>query len=239
MEKKEVPREEKSQESSSPSKRRIVIINNYRNKDHLTHLEDTVNQQLQEIKKENKDFNYKVVVHNNYEYGLKGLKKKIKKDTVIISSGGNKTGTKSGNYVKIGDELHRHIKKKLKDNYVLGVCQGAQALGEAYGGNLTNSGKSHTKRRPIKEDQIKSDNHLFESNTKNTYHANHKYYIKTEDKGELQPIAISESEHDEKVKFIDAYKVGKHYGTQFHPERTKRGKDFLKNFLYMAAGYSK
>lgn len=224
-----------------PKSKRIVIINNYRNEGHLRHLEDALNQQLGEIKKENKDFNYKVVKYNAYEKGedkREEIKKKITKGDVIISSGGTDKGEKiDEDHVKVGDPLHHHIRDKLQGNYFLGICHGAQAIGEAYGAKVKRTGKRHRKRRSI--EKIESDQHLFESKAKNTYHANHSYYIKLEEGGELQPIVKSKSEHKDE-KFIDAFKAGKyHYGTQFHPERTKRGKDFLKNFLYMAAGYSK
>ncbi len=218
-------------------KRRFVILNNYKNEKHFRHLETAVNEQLKKIKEEKPDFNYEVVKYDNYGENRDKIKKEIGKGDTIISGGSTNAGEKiKGNYVKVGDEVHHHIRDNLKDNYFLGICHGAQAMGEAYGGRITRTEHRHMKRRePTK---IESDLDLFRSDAKSKYHANHRYYIKSSDKGKLKPIAKTVSEHTGE-EFIDAYKVGNHYGLQFHPERTKRGEDLLKKFLYKAVGYSK
>ncbi len=118
-------------------------------------------------------------------------------------------------------KLIKHALTKKKP--LLGICYGAEILAITLGGTIKKMGES---RHGIHEINIIQDNPL--CNGKIKVFESHSYKVATLDLS-FDVIASSGT-----CKFeIFQYKNQNIFGTQFHPEMSHDGKNFLKNFMSM------
>ncbi len=122
------------------------------------------------------------------------------------------------------------IKKYAPTKFILGVCLGHQAIGEAFGAPLENLAKVyHGVHTPI---QITDPNDILFENIPSQIEVG-RYHSWVVDKrqvpGELKVTAI-DSQGELMAMRHKSYEV---YGLQFHPESimTKEGMKILENFL--------
>jgi anthranilate synthase component II len=161
----------------------------------------------------------KVDVYRNDEISLE----KVKEYDKIILSPGPGIPEEAGLLLPL-------IKEYAATKSILGVCLGHQAIGEAFGGTLTNLSKVyHGVATPI---QIKSKNSKILSGLPDTIEVGryHSWIVSNEDfPAELEVTAVDDN------GFIMAmqHKTFDVQGVQFHPESvlTPQGEVILRNWL--------
>ena len=116
--------------------------------------------------------------------------------------------------------------KKVKP--LLGVCLGHQAIAEAFGANVIQSGKPiHGKVSKINHNK----SNLFK-NIKNPFNATRYHSLIVENKSLPSTLEITATTDDQIIMAIQ-HKKHPIFGVQFHPESiaTNFGHELLKNFL--------
>ncbi len=173
-----------------------------------------------------KILHYKVEVHRNDQLPLEKVKEF---DKIILSPGPGIPG-EAGLLLPL-------IKEYASSKSILGVCLGHQAIGEAFGGTLTNlSSVFHGVSTPIqiKANRIKAEHDLFvglpEEFEVGRYHS---WVVDRKD----FPEALEITAEDE-TGFIMAlqHRTYDIQGVQFHPESilTENGRQILSNFLKLS-----
>ena len=164
----------------------------------------------------------KVKVFRNDEVQTKEVLD-INPDYLVISPGPS-TPKNSG----ICIDLIKENSKKNNPKPLLGVCLGHQAIAEAFGANVIQSGKPiHGKVSKISHYKSK----LFK-NIKNPFNATRYHSLIVENKT-LPKILEITAITDDKVIMAIQHKKLPIFGVQFHPESiaTDFGHQLLKNFL--------
>lgn len=164
----------------------------------------------------------KVKVFRNDEVQTKEVLD-INPDYLVISPGPS-TPKNSG----ICIDLIKENSKKKNPKPLLGVCLGHQAIAEAFGANVIQSGKPiHGKVSKISHYKSK----LFK-NIKNPFNATRYHSLIVENKS-LPKILEITAITDDKVIMAIQHKKLPIFGVQFHPESiaTDFGHQLLKNFL--------
>ena len=164
----------------------------------------------------------KVKVFRNDEVQTKEVLD-INPDYLVISPGPS-TPKNSG----ICIDLIKENSKNKNPKPLLGVCLGHQAIAEAFGANVIQSGKPiHGKVSKISHYKSK----LFK-NIKNPFNATRYHSLIVENKT-LPKILEITAITDEKVIMAIQHKKLPIFGVQFHPESiaTDFGHQLLKNFL--------
>ena len=164
----------------------------------------------------------KVKVFRNNEVQTKEVLD-INPDYLVISPGPS-TPKNSG----ICIDLIKENSKNRNPKPLLGVCLGHQAIAEAFGANVIQSGKPiHGKVSKISHYKSK----LFK-NIKNPFNATRYHSLIVENKT-LPKILEITAITDDKVIMAIQHKKLPIFGVQFHPESiaTDFGHQLLKNFL--------
>ena len=164
----------------------------------------------------------KVKVFRNDEVQTKEVLE-INPDYLVISPGPS-TPKNSG----ICIDLIKENSKNRNPKPLLGVCLGHQAIAEAFGANVIQSGKPiHGKVSKISHYKSK----LFK-NIKNPFNATRYHSLIVENKT-LPKILEITAITDDKVIMAIQHKKLPIFGVQFHPESiaTDFGHQLLKNFL--------
>jgi len=164
----------------------------------------------------------KVKVFRNDEVQTKEVLD-INPDYLVISPGPS-TPKNSG----ICIDLIKENSKNKNPKPLLGVCLGHQAIAEAFGANVVQSGKPiHGKVSKISHYKSK----LFK-NIKNPFNATRDHALRVENKS-LPKILEITAMTDDKVIMAIQHKKLPIFGVQFHPESiaTDFGHQLLKNFL--------
>jgi anthranilate synthase/aminodeoxychorismate synthase-like glutamine amidotransferase len=164
----------------------------------------------------------KVKVFRNDEVQTKEVLE-INPDYLVISPGPS-TPKNSG----ICIDLIKENSKNKNPKPLLGVCLGHQAIAEAFGANVVQSGKPiHGKVSKISHYKSK----LFK-NIKNPFNATRYHSLIVENKT-LPKILEITAITDDKVIMAIQHKKLPIFGVQFHPESiaTDFGHQLLKNFL--------
>jgi len=164
----------------------------------------------------------KVKVFRNDEVQTKEVLD-INPDYLVISPGPS-TPKNSG----ICIDLIKENSKNKNPKPLLGVCLGHQAIAEAFGANIIQSGKPiHGKVSKISHYKSK----LFK-NIKNPFNATRYHSLIVENKT-LPKILEITAITDDKVIMAIQHKKLPIFGVQFHPESiaTDFGHQLLKNFL--------
>ena len=163
--------------------------------------------------------NYEVDVFRNDEISMEEVDKY---NTIILSPGPG--------LPKDAGILNELIKKYAPTKKILGVCLGMQAIGEVYGGTLTNlNDVFHGVATPItvldKNDLLFKD--LPESFNIGRYHS----WVIAND-GFPDDLKITSIEENNQIMSLK-HKEFNLYGVQFHPESilTEHGKEMINNFL--------
>ncbi|MGL2964373.1 anthranilate synthase component II [Flavobacterium sp. RSB2_4_14] len=165
------------------------------------------------------DLNAEVTVYRNDEFELEEL---AKFDKILLSPGPG-----------IPDEaglLKAVIKKYAETKSILGVCLGQQAIGEVFGGTLTNLDKVFhgvaTKVTKSVTDEVLFDNlpAAFEVGRYHSWVVNHEGFPET-----LEITSVDESGQIMSLR----HKTLDVKGVQFHPESvlTPFGKQILENWV--------
>ena len=184
---------------------KIVIIDNY----------DSFTYNLSHLVKE---LGAEVTVLRNDQFQLKDLEAFDK----IVLSPGPGIPSEAGLLLDV-------IKTYAGKKPILGVCLGEQAIGEAFGGKLTNlSDVFHGVQTPI---SIQSEDYLFEGLPNNIQVGRyHSWVVDTDGfPAGLEITAVSEEGYVMALKHKE-YDI---HGIQFHPESvlTPDGKTMVANFL--------
>lgn len=184
---------------------KIVIIDNY----------DSFTYNLSHLVKE---LGAEVTVLRNDQFQLKDLEAFDK----IVLSPGPGIPSEAGLLLDV-------IKSYAGKKPILGVCLGEQAIGEAFGGKLTNlSDVFHGVQTPI---SIQSEDYLFEGLPNNIQVGRyHSWVVDTDGfPACLEITAVSEEGYVMALKHKE-YDI---HGIQFHPESvlTPDGKTMVANFL--------
>jgi anthranilate synthase component 2 len=143
-------------------------------------------------------------------------------DTIILSPGPG--------LPKDAGILKEVIAKYATSKKILGVCLGMQAIGEVYGGSLTNlDNVFHGVASPI---TITDTSDLLYKGLPNSFDIGryHSWVISNENfPKELTITSVEENGQIMSLK----HKAHKLYGVQFHPESilTEHGKEIITNFL--------
>lgn len=164
----------------------------------------------------------KVKVFRNDEVQTKEVLD-INPDYLVISPGPS-TPKNSG----ICIDLIKENSKNKNPKPLLGVCLGHQAIAEAFGANVIQSGKPiHGKVSKISHYKSK----LFK-NIKNPFNATRYHSLIVENKSLPKTLEIT-AITDDKVIMAIQHKKLPIFGVQFHPESiaTDFGHQLLKNFL--------
>lgn len=164
----------------------------------------------------------KVKVFRNDEVQTKEVLE-INPDYLVISPGPS-TPKNSG----ICIDLIKENSKNKNPKPLLGVCLGHQAIAEAFGANVIQSGKPiHGKVSKISHYKSK----LFK-NIKNPFNATRYHSLIVENKTLPKMLEIT-AITDDKVIMAIQHKKLPIFGVQFHPESiaTDFGHQLLKNFL--------
>ena len=164
----------------------------------------------------------KVKVFRNDEVQTKEVLD-INPDFLVISPGPS-TPKNSG----ICIDLIKENSKNKNPKPLLGVCLGHQAIAEAFGANVIQSGKPiHGKVSKINHYKSK----LFK-NIKNPFNATRYHSLIVENKT-LPKILEITAITDDKVIMAIQHKKYKLFGIQFHPEsyKTKYGQKIINNFI--------
>ena len=165
------------------------------------------------------DLNCKVTVLRNDEFELEELEKF---DKILLSPGPG-----------IPDEaglLKEVIKKYATTKSILGVCLGQQAIGEVFGGSLTNLEKVH--HGVASQIQILVDNETLFKGLENEIEVGryHSWVISKDDFPE--DLEITSIDKNGEIMSI-RHKKYDVKGVQFHPESvlTPNGKQILENWV--------
>ena len=164
----------------------------------------------------------KVKVFRNDEVQTKEVLD-INPDYLVISPGPS-TPKNSGICV----DLIKENSKNKNPKPLLGVCLGHQAIAEAFGANVVQSGKPiHGKVSKISHYKSK----LFK-NIKNPFNATRYHSLIVENKTLPKMLEITAITNDKVIMAIQHKKLPI-FGVQFHPESiaTDFGHQLLKNFL--------
>ena len=164
----------------------------------------------------------KVKVFRNDEVQTKEVLD-INPDYLVISPGPS-TPKNSG----ICIDLIKENSKNRNPKPLLGVCLGHQAIAEAFGANVVQSGKPiHGKVSKISHYKSK----LFK-NIKNPFNATRYHSLIVENKTLPKMLEITAITNDKVIMAIQHKKLPI-FGVQFHPESiaTDFGHQLLKNFL--------
>ena len=165
------------------------------------------------------DLNCKVTVLRNDEFELEELEKF---DKILLSPGPG-----------IPDEaglLKEVIKKYATTKSILGVCLGQQAIGEVFGGSLTNLEKVH--HGVASQIQILVDNETLFKGLENEIEVGryHSWVISKDDfPDDLEITSVDKNGEIMSIRH-KKYDVK---GVQFHPESvlTPNGKQILENWV--------
>ena len=144
-------------------------------------------------------------------------------DYIVISPGPS-TPKNSGICIDLIKENATFAKVKP----LLGVCLGHQAIAEAFGANVIQSGKPiHGKVSKINHNK----SNLFK-NIDNPFNATRYHSLIVENKSLPSTLEITAKTDDQIIMAIQ-HKKHPIYGVQFHPESiaTNFGHELLKNFL--------
>ena len=144
-------------------------------------------------------------------------------DYIVISPGPS-TPKNSG----ICIDLIKENANVAKVKPLLGVCLGHQAIAEAFGANVIQSGKPiHGKVSKINHNK----SNLFK-NIENPFNATRYHSLIVENKSLPSTLEITAKTDDQIIMAIQ-HKKHPIYGVQFHPESiaTNFGHELLKNFL--------
>jgi len=190
---------------------RILVFDNYDSFTYnLVHLVEKI-------------LHYKVEVHRNDQIPLE----KVKEYDKIILSPGPGIPEEAGLLLPL-------IKEYASSKSILGVCLGHQAIGEAFGGTLTNlTSVFHGVATPIqiKSDRSKVTHDLFEGLPQEFEVG--RYHSWVVDRNNF-PCALEITAEDE-TGFIMAlqHKTYDIQGVQFHPESvlTPSGEKIMRNWL--------
>ncbi len=142
----------------------------------------------------------------------------------IVISPGPSTPKNSGICIDLIKENANFNKVKP----LLGVCLGHQAIAEAFGANVIQSGKPiHGKVSKINHNKL----NLFK-NIENPFNATRYHSLIVENKSLPNVLEITATTDDQVIMAIQ-HKKYPIYGVQFHPESiaTNFGHKLLKNFL--------
>ena len=142
----------------------------------------------------------------------------------IVISPGPTTPKNSG----ICIDLIKENSNKKKSKPILGVCLGHQAIAEAFGANVIQSGQPiHGKISKINHNESK----LFK-NIKNPFNATRYHSLIVEKKSLPECLEITAITDNQTIMAIEHKKLPI-FGVQFHPESiaTDFGHQLLKNFL--------
>ena len=148
---------------------------------------------------------------------------KFKPDFLVISPGPS-SPKNSG----ICLELIKKNSELIKPTPMLGVCLGHQAIAEAFGANVIQSGKPiHVKVSKINHNK----SNLFK-NIENPFNATRYHSLIVENKSLPSTLEITATTDDQIIMAIQ-HKKHPIFGVQFHPESiaTNFGHELLKNFL--------
>lgn len=163
--------------------------------------------------------NYKVDVFRNDEISLADVNNY---KTIVLSPGPG--------LPKDAGILKQVIEQYAATKKILGVCLGMQAIGEVFGGTLTNLNTVfHGVATPIK---VTDTSDLLYKSLPSSFNIGryHSWVIDTQNfPKELIITALDENNQIMSVK----HKKYNLYGVQFHPESilTEHGKTIIKNFL--------
>jgi anthranilate synthase component II len=190
---------------------RILVFDNYDSFTYnLVHLVEKI-------------LHYKVEVHRNDQIPLE----KVKEYDKIILSPGPGIPEEAGLLLPL-------LKEYASSKSILGVCLGHQAIGEAFGGTLTNlTSVFHGVATPIqvKSERSKAEHDLFEG-LPNEFEVG-RYHSWVVDKKNF-PDELEITAEDE-TGFIMAlqHKTYDIQGVQFHPESvlTPNGEKIMRNWL--------
>ena len=144
-------------------------------------------------------------------------------DYIVISPGPS-TPKNSG----ICIDLIKQNVNYQKEKPLLGVCLGHQAIAEAFGANVIQSGKPiHGKVSKINHNKL----NLFK-NIETPFNATRYHSLIVEKKSLPSSLEITATTEDQVIMAIQ-HKQHPIYGVQFHPESiaTNFGHKLLKNFL--------
>ncbi len=189
-------------------------------------------------------FNMKLLVFDNYDsftYNLVHLVEKILHQKVEVHRNDQITLEQVKNYDKIilspGPGIPEEaglllplIKEYAASKSILGVCLGQQAIGEAFGGKLTNLSKVyHGVATPCKI--VKEDVDLFAGLAEEFEVGRYHSWVVSRDgfPDELEITAVDEND----MIMALQHKTYDVRGVQFHPESvlTPQGEQILRNWL--------
>lgn len=165
------------------------------------------------------DLNCEVTVYRNDEFDIDELKKF---DKILLSPGPG-----------IPDEaglLKEVIKTYAPTKSILGVCLGQQAIGEVFGGNLTNLEKVYH-GVATNVDILVDDEKLFKGLDKKIEVGRYHSWV-VSNTGFPEVLEITSVDENGQIMSL-RHKTYDVRGVQFHPESvlTPNGKEILKNWL--------
>jgi anthranilate synthase component II len=163
--------------------------------------------------------NFEVDVFRNDEISLDDVGNY---DTIILSPGPG--------LPKDAGILNELIEKYAPTKKILGVCLGMQAIGEVFGGTLTNlNNVFHGVATPI--EVLDKDDLLFK-NLPSSFNIGRYHSWVIDNDGFPEELKITSVEENGQIMSLK-HKEFNVYGVQFHPESilTEHGKEMINNFL--------
>jgi len=165
------------------------------------------------------NLNYEVDVFRNDEISIEDVGNY---ETIILSPGPG--------LPKDAGILKEVIEKYASSKKILGVCLGMQAIGEVYGGELTNlDNVFHGVATPI---TVTVTTDLLFKGLPNSFDIGRYHSWVVSNQNFPEELAITSVEENGQVMSLK-HKDHKLYGVQFHPESilTEYGKEMINNFL--------
>ena len=165
------------------------------------------------------DSRYEVDVFRNDEITLDEVNKY---DTIILSPGPG--------LPKDAGILEELIRQYAPTKKILGVCLGMQAIGEVFGGTLTNLDKVyHGVATPI---EVLDKEDVLYRNLPNKFEVGRYHSWVVDHQNFPQELKITAQEEHGQIMSLKHQKFNV-YGVQYHPESilTEHGRDILFNFL--------